>query len=273
MAIITLTANTNYSAIVGLVNGDTIRCGTFRLTVDVQPTHTNITVDSPGTAGRMTVNGAFDLSTWAIFAGTVALIDGTLPAGAHLGSVQGGTGSNSFGVNTNNGTITTATGGTGQASYGVSTNDGSIVNANGGAGFLTISHGVNINNSTITNATGGSGRSANGVGTNNGTVIKATGGTASPDAYGIGLNRATCLQAFNAASRAINVSRGDAKLVDGPNFRTTIDQTNNTIATIYTFNGPLHASAVVPAGTTVIELGAGGSTSRPANPFRQQVIR
>jgi hypothetical protein len=302
MAIITVSTNSNYSAIKGsLANGDTIRIdtNTVRLTIDEQPLLTNITVDSPGVSGRCTINDAYDLSTWSFEAGTVSLVDGSVPAGCTIGSATGGSVSSAFGVTTNNGTITTSNGGSVGGTHGVATNNGTVTTATGGSS--NNAHGINNNNGTVTTATGGSSGSAFGVATNNGTVTTATGGSVSgahgifnnngtvttatggsvsgahgvannngtvttatggsvSNAFGIFNNNGTCLQAFNNTARAINISRGDFKLVDGPNFQTTIDQTLDTITTIYTINGPLHPSAVIPAGVTVIELttGTGG---------------
>jgi hypothetical protein len=388
MAIFTISSNTNYSAIKGsLANGDTIRIdtNTVRLTIDEEPLLTNITVDSPNVSGRCTINGAYDLSTWTFIAGTVTLIDGSVPAGCIIGEVRGGmSGTNSFGCDinagtivlcqggpsgtqahgcsTNNGTITTSIGGAGttasgcnvnngtietsrgaNGSIGCLTNNGTITNAEGGltsngvgcftnastglivnctAGTSGLRNGCATNTGTITNCTGGSGTSAVGCATNNGTITNCTGGStagafstfgcttnngiilnctggslgqgcfdnfgtiynatggsaagvhgcgtnnstvqtanggSNATAYGINTNRGSCIRAFNNTGRAINISRGDFKLVDGPDFRTTIDQTLGTITTIYTINGPLHSSAVIPAGVTVIELSTGGS--------------
>jgi hypothetical protein len=259
MTTITLVANTNYSALT-VANDDTIDCNGFRLTIDVQPSETGIAVITPAKAGKVTVSGAYDLETWAFTAGTSALIDGTLPSGSVVGSVQGGTGSNSFGCNVNNGTILTATGGTGQSSYGVKTNNSVVVSSFGGAGYLTQSHGVNVNNGTVTTATGGSGRFAHGIATNNATCYQAIGGTASPDAYGINVNNGTCLRATNGNSLAIKNSSGDFKLIDGPNFNTTLTDTYSTITTIYSI-GTINPSAIIPGHITVVELsvGSGGT--------------
>jgi len=171
-------------------------------------------------------------------------------------------------VGTNNGTIINAIASNVNASS-VFTNNGTVTNATGGS--VSNANGVSANNGTVTNATGGSVSNANGVSANNGTVTNATGGSAL-GAFGVSANNGTCLRAFNNTGRAINSSRGDFKLVDGPNFRTTIDQTNDTITTIYTINGPLHSSAIIPAGVAVIDLSASGGSSRPVNPFTQQVI-
>jgi hypothetical protein len=261
MAIFSLTANSNYSAIKNsLADGDTIRCAGFRLTVDEQPTLVDIVVDSPGTAGRCTISGAYDLSTWSFIAGTAALVDGTLPAGCTVGSATGGSVSSAHGVNINAGTVTTASGGSVNGAHGVNTNNSTVTTANGSNAHSA--HGVNTNNGTVTTASGGGVNNAHGVNTNNSTVTTANGGNVGT-AYGINTNNGTCLRAFNAVGRAINISRGDFKLVDGPDFRTTIDQTNDTITTIYTINGPLHPSAVIPNGVTVMELSTGGPSSQP----------
>ena len=177
MAIFTINTNSNYSSIKSsLANGDTIRIGatSVRLTIDEQPLLINILVNSPGTAGRVTVSGAWDLSTWSMVAGTAALIDGTFPSGAILGSATGGSVAGAHGINFNSGTVTTATASNVNA-CGVLTNNsnGLIVNAFGGTGITA--QGVLTNNGTITNATGGSATNAFGVSTNNGTVTNAAG--------------------------------------------------------------------------------------------------
>jgi len=197
MATYTLTANSNYSAIKGsLANDDTIDCDGFRLTVDEQPALTGIAVTSPGTAGRMTVSGAYDMSTWSITAGTAALIDGTFPAGATLGTATGGTATGAHGIATNAGTVTTATGGT--VGVGILTNNGTVTDALGSANQT----GVNDNNGTVTNATGGTGANARGVFNNNGIITNATGGSASAT-NGVQNNNGTITNVTGSSSSTV----------------------------------------------------------------------
>lgn len=187
MATLTLTANTDYSSLT-IDDDDTIDLDGFELTIDVQPDEENIDVITPGKAGTVVLSGGWDLSTWSFTSGTATIID-TVPAGAVIGSVTGGTENNVRGVMTNNGTILNCTGGTANGTHGIDTNNGTVTNATGGSGGST-STGVATNNGTITNATGGSGSSAFGVNTNNGTVINATGGSTG-NATGINTNNGT----------------------------------------------------------------------------------
>jgi hypothetical protein len=281
MAIFTISANTNYSAIKGsLANGDTIRINTnaVRLTIDEAPLLTNITVDSPGVSGRMTVSGAYDMSTWSIIAGTVALIDGTFPSGATLGSVSGGTSANAHGVATNSGTITTANGGSASNANGVNTNNGTVTTANGGTnaahgvntnngivttangGTFSNSHGVSLNNGTVTTATGGSGSITYGVNTNNGTVTTANGGSNATD-YGVNTNNNLVLNASDNTGFGVNLSARGVKFVIGPTYASRIVSTGQTspVTTVYTL-GPLNPAAELDPGIEVIEmsLGSGG---------------
>jgi len=334
VATITLTGATAYSAIVGLVDGDTIDCAGFALTLDIQPTHLNIAVVSPGTAGTVVISGAWTIPTWDFTAGTATMI-GTVPSGATLGAVTGGSGSNTFGVGTNNGTISgDVTGGSGSGCHGVSANNGTISgDVTGGSG--SGSHGVSTNNGTISgDVQSGPGNNRSGVSTNNGTISgnvigsvttgsttavsinngliagniiggtlstaialsnnngtvsgNVTGGSAT-NAAGININNGVVTGLVtggsgtngiinhsgvaigglvNGTQNAIGTWRGTTTLVHGPLTQVTIPA---TITTLYSLFGPLHASAVVGPSTTVTVLQAGGST-RPSNPFLQQVI-
>jgi hypothetical protein len=294
MATFTLTANSNYSAIKGsLANDDTIDCDGFRLTVDEQPALTGIAVTSPGTAGRMTVSGAYDMSTWSITAGTAILIDGTFPSGATLGSatggainataistnagtvttVVGGTGLNARGIATNNGTVTNATGGTGGGAQGILTNNGTVTNATGGSagsargvetnngtvtnatgGSANFTDGVGVNNGTVGSAAGGSVSGAHGVGVNNGTVSSATGGS-NASAHGVNTNFAIAFAADNATGFGVNNSFSAIKVVDGPNYKSRIitSGTERPVTTVYSI-GTLSSLASVSSGITVIEV-------------------
>jgi hypothetical protein len=297
MAIITLSTSSNYSDIKGsLANGDTIRIDTtaVRLTVDEQPLLTGISVDSPGVGGRMTVSGAYDLSTWHITAGTLIFIDGTFPAGATLGSATGGQTSASSncvnindgtilvsnggafaacsGVTTNNGTVGTANGGSAGTTFGVTTNNGTVTTANGG----TTGLGVGTNNGTVTNANGAAsgsgvgvsinnatvgtangGATADGVSNNNGTVTTANGG-ASATANGINLNNGICLRAFDGVGLAITANRGGPKLIIGPDYQTAT-ASYTAVDKIYSI-GEVSNLAAIPLATEVVILSEGGGS-------------
>jgi len=267
MAIVTISANTSYSAIKGsLSNGDTIRIDTnaVRLTVDELPLLTNITVDSPGVSGRMTVSGAYNMSTWSVIAGTVPLIDGTFPSGATLGSATGGASGSAHGISTNAGTVIAANGGSASVANGVNTNTGTVTTATGGS--FNSAFGVNQNNGTVTAAIAGSVAFAHGISANNGTVTTATGGSVS-NIFGIGTNVGLCLRLTDATSVAVDVWRGSVCFVEGPFANGTI-RTN--IKTIYSL-GTLSGSAIIAGDATVITLSQ-GSGGRPSLPFLQQVI-
>jgi hypothetical protein len=300
MAIYTLSTSANYSAIKGsLANGDTIRIDTnaVRLTINEQPLLTNITVDSPGVSGRVTVSGSYDLSTWSMVAGTVTLIDGTFPSGATLGSITGGSatiahgisvnagtvttstgggGNQAFGINQNNGTATTANAGSVANAHGIQNNVGTVTTANGGAantaygvntnngtvttangGSGTTSLGVNINNGTIGTANGGSNATAAGVFTNNSTVTKANGGTNST-AHGVTNCFGICLEATDSTARGISVLQGGPKLINGPEFKTGTTNYVN-VPRIYSI-GQVSNLAAIPGAIpiTILTEGSGG---------------
>lgn len=302
MAIYTLSTSANYSAIKGsLANGDTIRIDTnaVRLTINEQPLLTNITVDSPGVSGRMTVSGAYDLSTWSIIAGTVALIDGTFPSGASLKSSTGGSSSNAFGVTTNNGTVTNANGGSGNSAFGIQANNGAVTTSTGGSGLSASGIQTNGTAGTITTAQGGTGSSAAGCVNNNGTITTATGGTGGAGvnsntatvgtanggtaaaSYGVLSNYSTvtkanggtnatafginscfgiCLEATDSTARGINLLQGGPKLINGPEFKTGTTNYVN-VPLIYSI-GQVSGSAAIP-GTipiTILTAGSGGFT-------------
>jgi hypothetical protein len=284
MATFTLTANSNYSAIKGsLANNDTIDCDGFRLTVDEAPALTGIAVTSPGTAGRMTVNGAYDMSTWSITAGTAALIDGTFPSGATLGSATGGTATGAHGINSNAGTVTTANPGSGTNAFGVNNNTtGTVTNAVGGSANAAINQntgtvvnstggstngaqGVSTNNGTVENSTGGSAGGAHGVANNNGTVLSATGGSA-VNANGVLTNNAIVFAADDATGNGVRDSFSAIKVVDGPNYKSriiTLTTRNSPVTTVYSI-GTLSNLADLDPGITVITVNTGtGPAAKP----------
>ena len=302
MATITLTADANYSALT-VANDDTIELAGFELTIDVQPSETGITVQTPGTAGTMSIGGAFDLSTWSATAGTTTLIS-AVPTGASIASVSGGSASNARGVNENRGTVTTATGGPASNAQGVNSNIGTVTTATGGSasgangvnfnigtvttatgGSASNARGVNENRGTVTTATGGPASGANGVNSNNGTVTTATGGSASgahgvsvnngtvttatggsvSGANGVNFNNGTVLGAVDDIERAVNLFRGSLAIVSGPDFQSEIVMRYNALETLYVINGPLHPDAVIPDNPTIINSydTGGGSTGYP----------
>jgi hypothetical protein len=276
MATITLAANTNVSAL-SLANDDTIDLAGFELTFDVQPAVTGIQVTTPGTAGTCVFPVACVIPTWDFFAGTGTMI-ATLPVNCEIGSITAGSVVNARGISTNNGTVTTANGGSASITHGVNANNGTVTTANGGSagnargistnngtvttangGSASGANGVNTNSGTVTTVNGGSSSGADGVRTNNGTVTTANGGSAS-NADGIFTNNGTCLRGEDATGRAINISRGDFKLVIGPEFQTTISNPAGDITTIYSI-GPLSELATIPPEIEVVELSEGAAFS------------
>jgi hypothetical protein len=280
MAIVTINSNSNYSAIKSsLASGDTIRIdtNTVRLTVDEQPLLTNITVDSPSVSGRMTVSGAYDLSTWAIIAGTVALIDGTFPVGATLGSATAGTGSAANAISINEGLVVLAIGGSGPQAYGIGTNNGTVnearggtgitargINANNGLVLLAIgsatsgAHGVMNNFATVAQSNGGSVAGAHGVFLNQGSVLLAIGGSV-VSAFGVNTTSGLALRLTDSIGRAIGVWNGSIAFVFGPDVAGTIA---SPITTIYSL-GAMNLAATLPVGATVIELSEGSGGGFP----------
>jgi hypothetical protein len=266
MATITLTGNTTYSTLT-VANGDTINLDGFALTIGAQPSETNITVNTPGKAGTVTISGGYDLSTWSFTAGTAVLIT-TIPSGCTIGTLNGGA---AAGATTNNGSVTTVNGGTGTNIVGIGTNNGTVTNANGAAasgsiavninagtitnataGSAANAHGCSTNNGTITTATGGSASAAHGCSTNNATVISAAGGT-NAAAYGISLNNGTCLKLDDNTGAAINTFRGTVFFCFGPDILGSIKA---PITTIYSL-GKMSTSATLPVGSTLIEMKEG----------------
>ncbi|WP_417744837.1 hypothetical protein [Rosistilla oblonga] len=271
MATHTLVANTNVSAL-SLANGDTIDLAGYKLTFDVDPAATDVTVETPGTAGTVEFSVDCDLSTWDFIAGTTTLIS-VVPSGVSIGTVSGGTAaaahgcgtnngtigtvnasdvSNARGCNVNNGTIGTVNGGSGGNSRGCGTNNGEIGTVNGGSG--SDARGCADNNGTIGTVNGGSVAAAYGCSNNNGTIGTVNGGTA---AQGVQTNNGTILNIRDSDyADAVRVYSGSVLFTNGPTLATTLP---STITTLYHL-GPLTDSAVIPETTTTIELseGSGG---------------
>jgi hypothetical protein len=254
MTTTTLTGNTNSSAL-SLANGDTIDCAGFRLTLNAQPSATNISVVSPGTAGRVTISGAYDLSTWNFTPGTGTLIDGSIPSGCTVGTVNGGSTNNAQGCNTNNGTITNVNGGSANTTAGVLNSFGVITNCTGGTGAAaTVGVGCGNNYGLITNSTGAK---AVGCNFNGGTITNAI-GSSSFSVAGVGTNSGIVLNLDDNTGDAIGTFYGTVFLCLGPG---VLGKIKAPIATIYSL-GKMSTSATLPAGSTVIELsqGSGGFT-------------
>jgi hypothetical protein len=273
MATITLTANTNVSAL-SLANDDTIDLAGFQLNFDVQPTATGIQVITPGAAGTCVFPVACAIPTWDFFTGTAANMIATLPANCEIKSISAGSVTNARGVSINNGIIGTANAGSGSTAIAVSTNNGTIGVANAGsgstaiavlvnsiAGFVGVANGgsagvargVSENSGRVGVANGGSNATAYGVWTNTGSIETANGGSVS-GASGVLEQNGICLRAFDATAPAVGNTRGDLKFVIGPDFQSAINNPAGTVKTIYSLGA---LAATIPAGATVITLSEG----------------
>jgi hypothetical protein len=207
MATITLVANTNYSALGTLANGDTIDCAGFQLTVNQQPTHTNISVVSPATAGTVAISGAYSMPTWSFVAGTAGTMISSVPSGCTIGACTAGTASNAFCVNINSGTISgTCTGGSGTTAIAVVNNNGTILGDCTG-GTNNTAHAVNTNSGTISGTCRpGNSSGRNAVGTNNGLISGACLGGATATTQAVGVNSGTITGAVTGGSAAAAVA-------------------------------------------------------------------
>lgn len=289
MATVTLTANTDYSAL-SLANDDTIDCAGYILTLDIQPTHTGIQVTSPGTAGTVVFDDAWVIPTWDFFVGTSGSggMIGTLPEGAEIGSITGGTSTNSRGIETNNGTVGVVTGGSATGSHGITTNNGIVGTSNGSTaanangvttnynyvgtarGGISNSMGVSTNRGFVGHAIGGSGGSARGVNSNNGTVVLAEGGEDSTTP-GIDINSGICLRIVDTDANSVSTWYGRYCFVEGPHINGVIP---DNIKTIYSL-GTLSGGATIAGDATVIEMelaGGGGGGSGPSRPRQGNLL-
>jgi len=290
MAIITLIANTNYSALT-VADGDTIRLAGFALTFDVNPSQTGVTVEAPSTNGTIVIGApnTYDFTGWSFLAGNQVLlatlasgktVGGSWRAGAANtraittnngvinGNVQGGTGVNAYGVQTNNGTINgNVIASSGQSSNGVFTNAGTI-NGNVTGGSTSGAAGIDANNGLISgNVTGGSAFACHGVRVNNGPIIGDLTGGSINTANGISINYGIIDGAIiNSTGTAIGTYPA-VFFCRGNLLQTTI---SSTVQRLYSF-GSINPLATNNAVSTTI-LSEGGGSSRPVNPFTQQVI-
>ena len=268
MATITLTGNTNYSALT-VANNDTIALAGFRLTLDVVPSQTGVSVTTVGTAGTVVFGlvTSYPLVGWTLTAGTGILIS-SIASGVTVGAaVVGGSATNVATVNTNNGIISgSVTGGSASGANGVAVNNG-IISGAVTTGSVSGAFGVSSNNGTISGSvTGGSASGAYGVNANNGTISGSVTGGSVSGAYGVATNNGNCIGGLtNATGSAVLTWRGSAHIVNGPLSAITFP---STITTLYSLFGAMSGSATVDPATTVITL----SVPRPSSPFLQQVI-
>jgi hypothetical protein len=281
MAVITLTANTNYSAL-SVADGDIIELNGFQLTLDVNPTAQNIIVTAAGNAGTLVLGApsVFDCVGWTYQAGTTSIIpsigiDKTLGGisvtagsvanargisilnGVFLGDVIGGSVNNAPGCNQNFGIIKGhAIGGSVSGAHGIATNNGTT-EGNAVGGSASGAYGVNINNGTILGdcvaGTGGAGR--NGLQNNGGIVLGLAIGSATDNANGINANSGLVGGIIDNTGKGIETYRGSVLFVGGADVSATIPA---TVKTIYSLFGPLSGSAIIAPGTEVIELSTGG---------------
>jgi len=255
MAVITLTANTNYSAL-SVADGDTIELNNFQLTLDVNPTAQNIIVTAVGNNGTLLLGSpsVFDCIGWQYFGGNVDFL-GNIPADKTLGglSLTASATNNIRGIVTLDGTfLGDVYGGSAPGSNGCVTNNGTI----GGsvfAGAGSSSHGCNTNNGRIMgNSTGGSGATRYGCNNNNGTILGSAIGGSQVSAFGVNTNNGNVIGGIvDNTAVGISVFRGSVLFVTGAGVSATIPA---TIKTIYSLFGPLAGTATIDAGTTVVEL-------------------
>lgn len=280
MATVTLSANTNYSALT-VANGDTIELAGFTLNFDVVPAETGVIVQTPGTTGKLTfvLTTTYPLTGWTMTAGTDTLI-ASVSAGQDIGgSILGGSSGNKYGVGTNNGTLNSVARGSATNAYGCNVNNGTIATAgswgvgtnNGTVGSATggaFTSGVVTNNGYVAAASGGTGANSVGVMTNNGTVGSSTGGSGS-GSHGVSTCNGMITGAMtDATGKAVNTWNGSTCFVDGPNCNAVIP---NNMQTIYSL-GALSGGATISGTATVIELdlagGGGGGNIIAGGGFR-----
>lgn len=237
MTIHTLIADTNLSSLT-LANGDSIALAGWQLTIDNLPTATGIDVSTVGTAGKVAFSGTgvdAQLPTWSFTAGTGPLIS-LVPSGVWIGTVNGGSASAAYGVNSNTGTVTTANGGSVNGAYGVKNNTG-----------------------TVTTANGSSASDAYGVKNNYCLVVLATGGSGSSTAYGVFSSWGEVLSVTPGTSRAVGSFSGDIKFIFGPTFNGVFTPSSTAATTTIYSVGAVSGSATIPGDITVIELSEGTS--------------
>lgn len=281
MATITLTANTNVSAL-SLSNDDTIDLAGFQLNMDVQPTVTGIQVISPGTAGTVVFPVACLIPTWSFSAGTANMIV-TLPANCEIGAVTGGSGGTAC-VTTNNGRISGVVSGSATSTVrGVFTNSatgvisGPCVGGSGGANAAGVqdnngritgpvtgapvgaSRGVATNNGTISGAVTAS-AAAHAVLTNNGIITGMVMGDTTSTRQGVNANNGSCIGGLkDNVGTAIGTFTGQVMVVNGPLTEIAFPA---TIRTIYTLGGPLNPNSTFASGTTIVTSFATTSEQR-----------
>lgn len=211
-------------------NADTLMANSFTVTVNVNTTVLEVRND---TTGGATTGGSFSLSngitlTANIYAlsASCATLAGTASA-TIIGAINGGSGTNGYGVNmTGTGTLTITgaiTGGTGTTSYGVYTNSNSTINITGNVQSGTGSNAEGVKSdgaASIITITGNITGSVNAIGMSNrsnGTVTIIGTVTASSlnGAYNQGAGTMTITgTAIGAASvGAVNNSTGTLTVV------------------------------------------------------------
>ncbi|TWU15954.1 hypothetical protein [Allorhodopirellula heiligendammensis] len=256
MATVTLAANANYSALT-VADGDTIELAGYTLTLDVNPAEMDVTVQTPGAAGKIALGAplVYDLPGWSLIAGTGHMLP-TLAVDKTVGGQwYGGTnGSNSCGVYVCQGTIRGGvTGGPSPGSSGCYVTQGTIegdVRPNdtvGGSYGIYASDGV-----VLGDVYGGSIPNAQGISQNRSVVTgKLVGGSAA-SSYAIGNNSGSILgPVLDGVARAIGYSPGRVLVLNGRDCEGIIP---STVKTIYSILGPINPLAYVTPGTEIIVL-------------------
>ena len=267
MAVITLVANTDYSAL-SVADGDTIALSTFTLNLDAIPAQINVIVSTSST-GKMTLLSAtnYPLTGWTMTAGTGPLID-SVPSGTTLGgTLIGGATSSGIGCTTNSGTITNCTGGTGGNSFGCITNSGTITNCTGGSG-TSFSYGCQTNNGTITTCVGGTAGNSVGCGINNATITTLSGG-ANSGSVGVVINSitgtiGTVVGGSGIGTVGVLTNNGTITQSTGGGVSGTSGCTTNN-GTIITTIGGSHATAFGVSTNNGLALNITDATAKAVN--------
>jgi len=274
----TLSADAAWSSIKeSISNGDEIDLSGFQLTIDEEPTHTGIDVVSPGTAGTVVIDGAYDMSTWSFTGGTAAALMASVPTGCSIDALTGGEGTSDVGATNIYGHVEMLSGGSGTYCYGSNAirAGATIGTCVGGPSGSNYSYGCVNNYGYIALAQGGDGTGSRAIYSNYGYVALGEGSDTSPGSYAISSNFChVSLARGGASSQAISINYGQVHqsedgvqraigyvgavhmLVDGPNFAGSFLLVTGVTwsPTLYVLNGPLHVDADIPEEVEIVEL-------------------
>lgn len=169
MADITLTANTNYSAL-SVANGDRILLAGYILTLNANPAQTSVEVTAVGNAGTVAlgVPAAYTLTGWILRAGTASLLTNTVSGKSITGcTIYGGSATNINGARYPACAFTDCTiyGGSVGAADGLAGPVGILTNCTIYGGSANNAFGISNPSNLLTGCTayGGSASGAHGV--------------------------------------------------------------------------------------------------------------